>query len=237
MTNSKTVVKLPGVDKYEFYDYPGGYGEKSDGSDLTDVRMEEEEAGHDVVNGSSLCKTFTPGGVFSIKRHRAGSEEGKKYVLTTIEHWANEPLAYETGASVDRDYRNEFTCIPDSVIYRPPRMTHKPYVRGVQTAVVTGPSGEEIYTDEFGRVKVQFPWDREGEEDENSSCWIRVSQNWAGQNWGIIFNPRIGQEVIVDFLEGDPDRPIIVGACLPLRKYAAVRTSCQSDAKRHQESQ
>ena len=204
-------MSLPGVDKFEFYDYPGEYGNKSDGSELTDIRMEEEEAPYDVVHGTSLCKSFTSGGVFSVKKHRAGSEEGKKYVLTMIKHHATEPLAYETGSADGPEYVNEFTCIPESVTFRPPRTARRPFVQGVQTAVVTGPAGEEIYTDEYGRVKVQFFWDREGREDENSSCWMRVAQNWAGQNWGMIFNPRIGQEVIVDFVEGDPDRPIIVG--------------------------
>src|SRR5262249_43425535 len=108
-------------------------------------------------------------------------------------------------------YSNAFICIPDSVDYRPSRQTPRPVVRGVQTAVVVGPHGSEIYTDKYGRVKVQFFWDRRGKKDENSSCWIRVAENWAGSNWGIVFHPRIGQEVVVDFLEGDPDRPLITG--------------------------
>jgi type VI secretion system secreted protein VgrG len=219
MTNSKTVVKLPAVDKYEFYDYPGIYLNKSDGGDLTDLRMEEEEAQHDVVQATSLCRTFTPGGVFKVQKHRAGSEEGKKYVITSIEHSAIEPHGYETGVAASFDYRNKFTCIPDSVTARPQRTTRKPFVQGVQTAVVVGPSGEEIYPDEYGRVKVQFFWDREGKKDDKSSCWVRVSQNWAGQTWGGMFIPHVGQEVIVDFLEGDADRPIITG-----RVYNAEQT-------------
>src|SRR5208282_6676711 len=116
--------------------------------------------------------------------------------------------ASETGA---QNYSNRFTCIPSSVAYHPPRVTPKPFVQGPQTALVVGKSGEEIWTDKYGRVKVQFYWDRVGQKDETSSCWIRVSSAWAGQNWGAISLPRIGQEVIVDFLEGDPDRPIIMG--------------------------
>src|SRR5207253_2551013 len=100
---------------------------------------------------------------------------------------------------------------PASVAFRPARGTPRPIVQGPQTAVVVGPKGEEIYTDKYGRVKVQFFWDRLGKKDENSSCWIRVAENWAGKNWGVVFNPRIGQEVLVDFLEGDPDRPVITG--------------------------
>ena len=108
-------------------------------------------------------------------------------------------------------YRNSFECIPFSTPFRPARVTPEPFVQGCQTAVVVGPGGEEIYTDKYGRVKVQFHWDREGKKNENSSCWIRVSHPWAGQGWGAVSIPRIGQEVIVDFLEGDPDQPIIVG--------------------------
>ena len=107
--------------------------------------------------------------------------------------------------------RNTFTCIPDTVTFGPARLTPKPFVQGIQTAVVVGPAGEEIYPDEYGRVKVQFHWDREGKKDENSSCWIRVAQS-GRQEWGFIAIPRIGQEVVVDFLEGDPDRPLITGA-------------------------
>jgi len=212
MTTEQTVVDLPGNDKYERYDYPGLYGTTGDGQPLTKIRMEEEEVEHDVVHAQSKCKSFTPGGKFKIKQHRSASEEGKTFVVTAIDHSATEPAAYETGGEApEEDYSNSFTCVPDSVVFRPARTTPKPFVRGVQTAVVTGPSGEEIYTDKYGRIKVQFYWDREGKKDENSSCWIRVAQNWAGKNWGIVFNPRIGQEVIVDFVEGDPDRPIIVG--------------------------
>ena len=211
MTQTNTIVKLPGVDKYEIYDYPGEYPDKGAGDGETKIRMEEEEVPHDVVYAASTCKTFTPGGKFTVAVHRSSSEEGKTFVIASIQHSATEPMAYEAGGAVGEDYSNTFTCIPDSVTFRPARVTPKPIVSGCQTAVVVGPSGEEIYTDEYGRVKVQFFWDREGKKDENSSCWIRVAQNWAGEKWGIVFNPRIGQEMVVDFLEGDPDRPIITG--------------------------
>jgi type VI secretion system secreted protein VgrG len=211
-TDSQTVVDLPDAKKYEIYDYPGAYETVDDGRDDTKVRMEEEEAGYDVVHATSHCKSFTPGGKFKVKEHRSKSEQGKSFVVTAIHHHGVEPAQYETGQpGSTADYSNSFTAIPEKVVFRPPRITPKPVVSGVQTAVVVGPAGEEIYTDEYGRVKVQFHWDREGKKDDKSSCWIRVAQNWAGQNWGIVFNPRIGQEVIVDFLEGDPDRPIITG--------------------------
>ncbi|MBW2661806.1 MAG: type VI secretion system tip protein VgrG, partial [Deltaproteobacteria bacterium] len=134
----------------------------------------------------------------------------KPYVMTSVNHGATEPVG-GSGQESGQSYANSFTCIPFDVPYRPPRLTPKPVVEGAQTAIVVGPAGEEIYPDEHGRVKVQFHWDREGTNDENSSCWIRVSQVWAGAGWGAMHIPRIGQEVIVDFLEGDPDRPIITG--------------------------
>jgi type VI secretion system secreted protein VgrG len=142
----------------------------------------------------------------------------KSYVLMEVSHTATSNAA-GTGSEDVATYSNRFFCIPHETPFRPPRTTAKPVVEGIQTAVVVGPSGEEIYTDKYGRVKVQFHWDREGKKDENSSCWIRVSQVWAGAGWGGMFIPRIGQEVIVEFLEGDPDRPIITG-----RVYNANQT-------------
>jgi type VI secretion system secreted protein VgrG len=130
-------------------------------------------------------------------------------VITSIQHSTTES-SYGSSAA-GSSYSNVFTCIPASVPFRPPRTTPKPMVQGLQTAVVTGPGGEEIYVDKYGRVKVQFFWDRKGKKDDKSSCWIRVVEQWAGKNWGFVCNPRIGQEVIVDFLEGDPDRPLITG--------------------------
>jgi hypothetical protein len=138
-------------------------------------------------------------------------EEGKSYVITGIVHWAVEPATYEGGGGVTGDYSNSFTCIPDSVTFRPARITRKPIIRGSQTAVVTGPKDEEIWPDKYGRVKVQFFWDREGKCDEKSSCWIRCMQVSAGKKWGAMFIPRIGHEVIVRYLEGDPDKPIVTG--------------------------
>ncbi|MCI0460379.1 MAG: type VI secretion system tip protein VgrG [Gemmataceae bacterium] len=210
MTTTKTVVKLPGNDKYEIYDYPGVYLKKADGDALTKVYMEEQEAAYDVVNAEGTSSTFSPGGKFTLDKHECTPEQGKEYVVTSVRHSAR-TTGYIAGDSEGEDYRNVFTCVPSAVTFRPARTTPRPVVQGPQTAAVVGPKGEEIYTDKYGRVKVQFHWDREGKKDENSSCWIRVSQGWAGKNWGAVFLPRIGQEVIVDFLEGDPDRPIITG--------------------------
>ena len=212
LAQTQTSIPLPDAKKFEVFDYPGEYAKKSDGDAEIKLRMEVEEAKYDVVHGASICPTFTPGHKFTVKSHPCSSEKNKTFVITSIGHSATEPKSYGTGdSSVGRAYSNSFTCIPDKVPFRPARITPKPVVSGIQTAVVVGPKGEEIDVDKYGRVKVQFFWDREGKKDENSSSWIRVAQNWAGKQWGMVFHPRIGQEVIVDFLEGDPDRPLIIG--------------------------
>ncbi|MCJ7540859.1 MAG: type VI secretion system tip protein VgrG, partial [Desulfobacterales bacterium] len=199
-----------GPGEREVYDYPAEYVKRVEGERLGNIRMQEEEAQITTINGSSVCRSFTSGYRFDLKGFNRDEMNEKAYVLTSVHHDANEPV----GASGDQSgasYTNSFTCIPFKIPYRPPRHTPKPMVEGVQTAIVVGPSGEEIYPDKHGRVKVQFHWDREGKRDENSSCWIRVSQVWAGAGWGAMCIPRIGHEVIVDFIEGDPDRPIITG--------------------------
>lgn len=213
LTSENTVLKLNGVSQFDLYDFPGAYGKKSDGDALAKVRMEEDEASYDTVVGLSRCRTFYAGGKFTLTKHASNQEVGKTYVVATVEHRAKLAGAYTTGATGGGQvgYQNSFTCIPATATYRPRRTTPKPVVKGVQTAVVVGPAGEEIYTDKYGRVKVQFFWDREGNMDEKSSCWLRVSQTWAGNGWGSMFIPRIGHEVIIDFIEGDPDRPLITG--------------------------
>jgi type VI secretion system secreted protein VgrG len=134
------------------------------------------------------------------------------YVLTSVSHSASEG-GFLPGSEIgENHYSNIFYTMPLSLPYRPQPTASKPHVWGCQTAVVVGPAGEEIYTDKYGRVKVQFHWDREGKNNDASSCWIRFASFWAGKAWGAIHIPRIGQEVIVDFLEGDPDKPIIVGS-------------------------
>jgi type VI secretion system secreted protein VgrG len=210
--NTGLEVNVPGKYKLgpgerEIYDYPGSYAKKTEGDRLAKIRMEEEEAKVTTLHGSSSCRAFTSGYRFTLLQFYRDDLNNKDYVLSGLHHEANQGL--ENDAELV--YANQFTCIPFDVPYRPPRVTPKPVVRGGQTAIVVGPSGEEIYTDEHGRVKVQFHWDREGRKDEKSSCWMRVSQLWAGAGWGAMYIPRIGHEVIVDFLEGDPDQPIITG--------------------------
>jgi type VI secretion system secreted protein VgrG len=211
MANQSTTVSLENIQKFELYEYPGAFAKKEDGDSLAKVRMEEEEAAYDVVEGAATCRTFAVGGKFKVKTHWSKSEEGKKYVITVIEHSATEPAAYETGEEVADEYSNTFTCIPDSVTFRPQRTTPRPTIAGTQPAVVVGPPGEEIYPDKYGRVKIQFFWDREGKSDDKSSCWVRCAQTIAGKGWGAVLIPRIGQEVVVSFFEGDPDRPLITG--------------------------
>jgi type VI secretion system secreted protein VgrG len=210
LTGTSTVVNLPGNDKYEKYDFPGRYLKKPDGDSATKLRMEEEETTYDVVTGAGTCPSLTPGGKFTLRWHESPSERGKSYVLTGVCH-AAEDQSYTAGSGGEQLYSNTFTCVPDSVTFRPARVTPRPVVRGPQTAVVVGKEGEEVYVDKYGRVKVHFFWDRQGKKDENSSCWVRVAESCAGKSWGTLFLPRVGQEVVVDFLDGDPDRPIVTG--------------------------
>lgn len=222
LTKSNSVVSLPNIDKFEVFDYPGEYRKKSEGELETKIRMEETEVTHNTVHGTSGCRSFISGGKFKIGTHRSPSEEGKSYVITRVSHHAREPLAYETSARQESpDYNNQFSCIPDSVVFRPARVTPKPIVHGVQTAVVVGPPGEEIHTDKYGRVRVHFHWDREHSNEEDSSCWIRVSQGHAGSGFGAIYIPRVEEEVVVAFLEGDPDQPLIVGRVYNANKMSA----------------
>ncbi|MBI5590676.1 MAG: type VI secretion system tip protein VgrG [Deltaproteobacteria bacterium] len=199
-----------GPGEREIYDYPAEYERRAQGDRIADLFMESEEARITSIFGSSDCRAFRTGYRFDLQDYFREDMNDKSYVLMEISHLASSNAA-GTGNEVASTYSNNFTCIPHETPFRPRRMTAKPIVEGVQTAVVVGPSGEEIHTDKYGRVKVQFHWDREGKYDENSSCWIRVRQTSAGPAWGSIYVPRIGQEVIVEFMEGDPDRPIITG--------------------------
>ena len=207
-------VNVSGKGTYELYDYPGEYTKRAAGDDLVRVRLQETETPYQVGYGSSDCRAFTSGYKFNLTDHYRGNQN-QAYALTLVRHAASQGGDFRSRSMATNDeefnYRNNFECIPGSTPFRPSRLTPEPVVQGAQTAVVVGPSGEEIFTDKYGRIKVQFHWDREGKLDENSSCWIRVSQLWAGKKWGSVYTPRVGQEVIVDFLEGDPDRPIVTG--------------------------
>ncbi|HFQ81465.1 MAG TPA: type VI secretion system tip protein VgrG [Desulfobacterales bacterium] len=202
-----------GAGKREKYDYPGAYASRNMGDKLATLRMEEEEVRITTLKGSSDCRAFASGSRFKLENTSRDDWDNKEYLLTRIHHKADQADSYFGASSAGKEpsYRNHFVCIPHDVPYRPARRTKRPVVDGVQTAIVVGPAGEEIYTDDYGRVKVQFHWDREGKANENSSCWIRVGQTMAGNGWGTMFLPRVGHEVIVEFIEGNPDRPIITG--------------------------
>ena len=211
--SAKSKIDL-GTGQREIYDYPGGYRDNAGGERFTDMRMEEEEARITTLSGISSCRAFTTGFRFRLMDHFNDEMNEKEFVITRLEHSVKQAEIRSGSLRAQEnsfEYTNRFECIPFSIPFRPTRDTDRPVVDGVQTAIVVGPAGEEIHTDEYGRVKVQFHWDREGEKNENSSCWIRVSQVWAGAGWGAMFIPRIGHEVIVDFEEGNPDRPIIIG--------------------------
>ena len=210
----------------EIYDYPGEYAQRFDGvapngaerpaelakifednQRTVGIRMQEEAAASLIIQGTSTSRRLVAGHKFTLAQHFNADGE---YVLTAVTHTARIPEDREPGSRFE--YSNTFTCIPASLPYRPARKTPPPRISGTQTAVVVGPAGEEIFTDKYGRVKVQFYWDRVGQQDDTSSCWVRVGALNAGQEFGLLHIPRIGEEVVVSFLEGDPDRPIIVGS-------------------------
>jgi type VI secretion system secreted protein VgrG len=220
-------LKVGGNDKLEIYDYPGAYAQRFDGIDkgggaqaaevqkiftdnkrTVEIRMQEEALPSLQIQATSNCRNLVSGHKFTLDRHF--NADGQ-YVITGIQHSARVNAGYVAGQADGFDYRNTFTCIPFALPFRPARKTPRPTVQGSQTAVVVGPAGEEIFPDKYGRVKVQFFWDREGKHNADSSCWVRVAQAYAGKGWGSVCIPRIGQEVMVDFLEGDPDQPIITG--------------------------
>ena len=254
-------------DGLEVYDWPGKYSNRFDAIDrggaehpdelqklLQDnertarIRMEQEAAEAIAVRGASRYRHLVSGQTFMLKEqvvipYNGSSSHDGKYVLTSVSHTGRMVGSYRSGEAQEVQYDNSFTAIPAALHYRPQRTTPKPVVTGTQTAIVVGPKGEQIHIDKHGRVKVQFHWDREGKHDADSSCWIRVSQIWAGKGWGAFFWPRVGNEVVVAFEEGDPDRPIISGSVynadntppfsLPLEKLVAGFKSSTEHGSSH----
>ncbi|MFK7991870.1 MAG: type VI secretion system Vgr family protein [Sandaracinaceae bacterium] len=173
-------------------------------------RLEAHAAENVVIEGIGRVLGFQPGATFELINHPLiGFDD--EYILTRSVHESAPAEGVGDDAGAAEPYHNEFEAIPLKTAYRPPRLTPKPRVRGIQTATVTGPAGEEIHVDEHGRIKVQFFWDRENPADETSSCWVRCEQDWAGPGWGFWWVPRIGMEVVVQFVDGDPDRPVVTG--------------------------
>lgn len=205
---------LAGADDLEVYEFPGRYDTAGLARRAAKLRLQALQALGHYGAGESNCPRVAPGHTFSLKEYMGTLrlDMQRKYLVLSVRHRGEQPQALAvSGAGLESNYSNEFECIPADVPFRPTDWPGRPEMRGVQTAIVVGPAGEEVHTDEYGRVKVQFHWDRRGKHDENSSCWVRVSQVWAGQGWGAMWIPRIGHEVIVDFVEGDADRPIITG--------------------------
>lgn len=192
----------------QIFDYPGGYYATGEGDHYAQVRMEELHSQHQRCSGSAAARGIAPGRLFTLAQHTQTALNKEYFIIACSYHFqANdyEADAETTPFVMDTKIKSQ----PSDHPFRPLRITQKPVSQGPDTAIVTGPAGKEIHTDEFGRVIVQFQWDRYGKKDENSSCWIRVSHPWAGSGFGGVHVPRIGQEVLVDYLNGDPDRPII----------------------------
>ncbi len=209
---AKSVVQRDhAVADFEIFDYPGEYTENADGDSYAKVRIQELQASHEIVSSESDAQGICCGYTFKVTDHTREDQEREYLVMSTTIHVKSDLYHSAAGGGGGPFFQCQFSAMDSSQPFRPPRVTPKPVIQGPQTAVVVGKDGEEIWTEKHGRVKLQFHWDRYGKSDEESSCWIRVSQPWAGANWGGVFLPRIGQEVIVEFLEGDPDRPIITG--------------------------
>ena len=193
------VTTSSGDKKYRRYEYPARFLVKDKGDPISKRRLESFERIKKHVQGNSYCRSFTAGYKFTLSEHDR-SDFNTTFVLQRVFLRCDQ-----------KNYVNNFEAFPSDLTFKPPIITTKPKIFGSQTGIVVGKSGEEIWTDEYGRIKVQFHWDQLGKNDENSSCWIRVAQSWAGKGWGAWFIPRIGMEVVVNFLEGDPDRPIVTG--------------------------
>ncbi|MGH9468096.1 MAG: type VI secretion system Vgr family protein [Terriglobales bacterium] len=211
-----------------WYSYPGRYAAQADGESRAGLRLGAHEAAASRIQGSSTCRAFHAGCQFALAGHYR-SDANTQYVLTEL----------SLGGDQNR-YHNQFEAIAVTQPFRPPLATPRPVVAGCQTAAVVGRSGDEIFTDEYGRVKVKFHWDQSSATDETSSCWIRVAQSWAGKQWGASFLPRVGQEVVVSFEEGDPDRPLITGSVYNAQQvtpYTLPDNQTRSTVKSHSSPQ
>ena len=213
--NLRTKSRVPrrhALADFEMYDYPGEYTQNGDGETYARIRIEELQAQHEVAYGAGNARGLRVGALFTLE-HPPRDDQEREYLLVGATHQlrSDEYESTRGQLAAEEVYSCRFSAIESRQPYRAPRVTPKPVIQGPQTAIVVGKAGEEIWPDKYGRVKVQFHWDRYGRSDENSSCWVRVAQLWAGKRWGAMYIPRIGQEVIVEFLEGDPDQPIITG--------------------------
>jgi type VI secretion system secreted protein VgrG len=233
LTSTEAAPMKHALADHEFYDYPGPYVKLEHNDTLARVRLEELQSDHRRAAGAGDAAGLACGRRFKLQGYPR-EDQNTDYLLVAVESSIVVEPERSGGGSGGAPYRCTIEVHDIKQPFRPARLTPRPFVQGPQTAMVTGPAGEEIYTDKYGRVKLQFPWDREGKSDENSSCWVRVSQNWAGSGFGAMHIPRIGQECIVDFLEGDPDRPIITGRVyngLAMPPYGLPGSATQSGLK------
>lgn len=207
--------------KFEVFDFPGEYTAASAGENLAKVRMEEMQADHEVARGESDSRGLVTGCKFKLKGFPRHDQNEEWLITSTTIHAESDSFEGGGASSNPLIYRCSFSTIKATTQFRPPRVTPKPLISGPQTAIVSGKAGEEIWTDKHGRVKVQFHWDRAAKADENTSCWLRVAQSWAGKKYGAMFIPRVGHEVVVEFLEGDPDRPLVTGCVYNAREAPA----------------
>lgn len=199
-TPSTALLGKEGSDPLKLHSFPGGVTKKDEATAMAKSRLESVQTEGELLHGEGATLSFTAGHTFDLKDHPR-TDANTSWVLRSVQH----------RVTAGRG-KVSFSAQPKTVVFRPPLQTPRPMIGGAQTAVVTGKSGEEIWTDKYGRIRVQFHWDQLGTKDEKSSCWIRVAQGWAGKGWGAFFLPRIGQEVVVSFIEGDPDRPLVTGA-------------------------
>ncbi|WP_222706922.1 type VI secretion system Vgr family protein [Massilia arenae] len=196
--------------RYEHYDYPGRYVAAGTGNGFARARIEALHGQGERIEAAGNARGLTAGALFTLAEHPR-SDQNRAFLITGTQTEVTGTNYRTDGSNEGMDFRCVFEAIGKEHAYRAPAGARKPVVQGPQTAMVVGKSGEEIWTDQYGRIKVQFHWDRDGASDETSSCWVRVQQGWAGKGWGMMFVPRVGMEVVVSFLEGDPDRPLVTG--------------------------
>lgn len=212
--NRKTSLQPASSKSWEHYRFPAGSVQDATLTRLAGVAVDAVDARFEEASGMGTCASFTPGHRFTLSEHLVDALKNKKHVLTEVRHDVADKAHFTIlpGTEGKPYYRNSFTCIPATRPARSPLPCPKPIVRGPQTALVVGPSGQDIHTDKHGRIRIQFPWDRYGTKNEKSSCFVHVAQALAGNSWGTVFIPRIGMEVVVHFLDGDPDRPLVTGS-------------------------
>ena len=213
LTETPTSVKLKNNAALELFDFPGNYRDTQQGQSLTRLRMQQEEMAYENIVAHSNIHQLELGRKFKLRSDENTADNRKQFVITRIDHYGFDGSYLDEKDQEDAtsSYSNQFSCIPAAITFRSPCQIKKPRIDGVQTAVVVGKAGDEIYTDKYGRIKLQFHWDRYGSKNEESSCWVRVATPWAGTKWGTLNIPRVGQEVVVTFVNGDPDQPLVIG--------------------------